>query len=107
MSRIILKGPLSGASKSKEGSAIALSSAISGFWPSSSLTKFSSYIGHFRVCALLAVIKINEFLLINFSWSNLVWLKTSIGATIALFSFPSRRTGMPKRKSARARIKIS
>ncbi len=58
---IILKGPLRGLRKSRKGSAIALSEAILRNWPSAILTKFSSYIGHFKVCALLVVIKINEF----------------------------------------------
>ena len=64
---IMLKGPLRGLRKSRKGSAIALSEAILRNWPSAILTKFSSYIGHFKVCALLVVIKINEFLSITFN----------------------------------------
>ena len=76
----------SGFLKSREGSAIALSEVISGTWSNPILTKFPSYIGHFRVCALLAVIKINDALSINFNCANLFLLSTSIGAMIASFS---------------------
>ena len=64
---MILKGPLSGLFRSRDGSAIAFKEEILGVLSVSILTKFPSYRGHFSVCALLAVIKINELSSINFN----------------------------------------